>query len=442
MSITWKPSTDEMARVFSRENEVQKWLDFEAALARAEAKHGLVPVEAAEEITAKARVDRLDLDALEAAIRHAVHPIVPLVRMLSDQCEDGTGEYVHWGATTQDVLDTGLVLRLQEAETLISRDLARLVEILSALAREHRTTPMAGRTHAQHAIPISFGYKVAVLVDELRRHLRTLETLRPEVFVGQFGGATGTLASLGPVGLDVRTDFMREIGLREPAITWHVSRDRLAHLAFVFALVASSLQRAAAEIVTLQRTEIAEILEPFHTGKVGSSTMPHKRNPAVSEALWTTGELVRNDVRSALSSLGSVHERDKAIYSVEVDYLPRVCGHTHRMLEIAITIFDGLTVDADRMRANIDSSDGALFSERVMMTLADRMGRQRAHELVYAVSMSAYERNEHLRDALAAEPAVTEVLTDAELRALFDPSQAVETAGLMVDVVCPPGSAT
>jgi hypothetical protein len=169
-------------------------------------------------------------------------------------------------------------------------------------------------------------------VAELTRHLRTLEGLRPEVLVGQLGGATGTLASLGPAGLAVRRDLMRDLELGEPAITWHVARDRLTHLAFVFGLVAASLQRAALEIVTLQRTEVEEVLEPFHDGKVGSSTMPHKRNPVLSETMWTLGELVRNDVRAGLSSLGSLHERDKAVYTVEVDYLPRVCKHTHRLL--------------------------------------------------------------------------------------------------------------
>jgi 3-carboxy-cis,cis-muconate cycloisomerase len=209
---------------------------------------------------------------------------------------------------------------------------------------------MAGRTHSQHAIPITFGYKVAVWVDELERIGRHLDLLRDELFALQFGGATGTLASVGPLGLAVRRSMAADLGLSEPAITWHVPRDRFAQLAFQLALIASSLQRAAFELVTLQRTEVGEVAEPFHHGKVGSSTMPHKRNPAISESMWTFGELVKNDVRTALSSLGSLHERDKAVYTVEVDYLPRVFGHTHRMLEIALRVFGDLTVDVERMR--------------------------------------------------------------------------------------------
>ena len=438
MSIAWRASTDEMTEVFSVSNEVQTWLDFEAGLARAEAEHGMIPQEAAAEITARAAVDQLDLEALQAAIAHAVHPIMPFVTQFSALCGEGAGEYVHWGTTTQDVLDTGFVLRLRQAEALISRDLDIVIASLTDLARRHRNTAMAGRTHSQHAIVITLGYKLAVWVDELRRHAQTLRSLRPEVYVLQFGGATGTLASLGEAGFDVRRSLARELDLAEPAITWHVSRDRFAHLSFVVALIASSLQRLASEIVTLQRTEVGEVLEPFHHGKVGSSTMPHKRNPAVSESLWTFGELVKNDVQSALSSLGSLHERDKAVYTVEVDYLPRIFGHTHRMLEITARVLDGLTVDTERMLANLELSDGALFSEQAMMVLAERMGRQRAHDLVYEISITAYDRGLHLRDALLAEPAITEVFTEAEIDAMFDPRRVVDTAGMMVDEVCPP----
>lgn len=436
MSIAWQPSTAAMREVFSRASEVQAWLDFEAALARAEARNGIIPEEAAREITAKSRVELLDLDQLERDIAHAVHPVMPFVSLFAAVCEHGLGEYVHWGATTQDVMDTGLVLRLRRADEVLTPDLEALVELLRGLARRHRDTPMAGRTHAQHAVPITLGYKLAVWVDELQRHLATLEQIRPTVFAGQFGGATGTLASLGLPGLAVRRDLMEELGLTEPAITWHVARDRLAHYAFVLTLVASAIQRAAWEVVNLQRTEIAEVSEPFHHGKVGSSTMPHKRNPALSETLWTMGELVRNDFGNALSGLGSLHERDKAVYMVEVDYLPRICTHTHRMIELATRVFAGLTVDEDRMLANIAASRGQLFSERVMMALADRLGRQRAHDAVYEASMEAYDRDEHLRDALARSPVAGAAFTPEELDVLFDLGEIGAVAGVFVDRVC------
>jgi 3-carboxy-cis,cis-muconate cycloisomerase len=438
MAIAWRPTTAEMTDVFSDRNEVQAWLDFEAALARAEAAHDVIPAAAAAEITAKARVELLDLDALRDAISFAVHPIMPLVTMASALCEGDAGEYYHWGTTTQDVLDTGYVLRVRQAEALIRRDLDLLIDVIAERAREHRATPMAGRTHSQHGIPITFGYKLAVWVDELRRLRRQLLSLHEDTFVLQLGGATGTLASIGPVGLDVRRTMAADLGLGEPDITWHVARDRFAHLSYVVALVAGSLQRAAVEIVTLQRTEVAEIREPHHHGKVGSSTMPHKRNPAVSESMWTLGELVKNDVRSTLSALGSLHERDKAVYSVEVDYLPRIFGHTHRMLEIALNLFRGMTVDAERMLANFDLSDGMLFSERALMVLAERMGRQAAHEVLYELTMAAAEDGMHLREALLASPVIAEHFTPSEVEDIFDPAPAVETAVLMVDRVCPP----
>jgi adenylosuccinate lyase len=441
VSISWDASTDAMRAIFSPAAEVQAWLDAEAALARAEARNGVIPKEAAAEITAKADVALLDLDGLRGDIRTAVHPIMPLVTRFAAVCDGGAGEYVHWGATTQDITDTGVVLRLRQADAVLAPDLERLVGVLRDLAVTHRDTPMAGRTHAQHAVPITFGYKLAVWVDELQRHQATLARLREEVFVGQLGGATGTLASLGPVGLAVRRDFMDELGLAEPTITWHVTRDRLASYTFALALIASAIQRAALEVVALQRTEIAEVFEPFHHGKVGSSTMPHKRNPALSEALWTLGELVRNDVRTALSGLGSLHERDKAVFAVEMDYLPRVCSATHRMLELAIRVFEGLVVDADRMRTNLEAGRGQLFSERVMMRLAERIGRQRAHDVVYEAAMSAFDRGEHLRDAVGRDPVIAEAFAPNELDALFDLGEIGAVAGVFVDRVCRPEDA-
>lgn len=441
MSISWDASTAAMRAIFSPEAEVQAWLDVEAALARAEARNGIVPAEAAAEITAKADVALLDLDALRDDIRHAVHPVMPFVSRFAAVCEGGAGEFVHWGATTQDVMDTGLVLRLRQADAVLTPDLEALVGLLRDRALEHRDTAMAGRTHAQHAVPITLGYKLAVWVDELQRHLATLEHLRPTIFVGQLGGATGTLASLGLPGLAVRRDFMQEIGLAEPTITWHVARDRLAHYAFVLTLVASAIQRAAFEVVNLQRTEIAELYEPFHPGKVGSSTMPHKRNPSISESIWTMGELVRNDFGNALSGLGSLHERDKAVYMVEVDYLPRICNHTHRMIELAIRVFGGLVVDAERMRANIAASSGQLFSERVMMALAQRIGRQRAHDVVYEAAMVAFDRGEHLRETVGRDPVISATFSGEELDALFDIGEIGTVAGVFVDRVCRPEAA-
>lgn len=438
MSIAWIASTPQMDTLFSEQAEVQAWLDVEAALARAQARLGIVPEEAAREISARADVSAFDLERLRAEIVHAVHPIMPLVRALSELCSHGHGEYVHWGATTQDVLDTGLVLRLRQADTIIRNDLGALISALRSQALGHRDTAMAGRTHGQYAVPISLGYKLAVWVDELERHLATLNSIRSDVMVGQFGGATGTLASLGMAGLDVRRELMVELDLGEPRITWHVARDRLAHHTFVLSMIAASIQRLAAEIVTLQRNEMAEVYEPYHRGKIGSSTMPHKRNPALSEAIWTLGELVKNDVRTALSSLGSLHERDKAVFSVETDYIPRVCRHTHRMIRAITMVVVGLTVNAERMLETIEASGGQLFSESVMMRLAARIGRQQAHDIVHDVAMTAFESGGHLLEFLQRDQRITAVLEPGELDRLFDLRDVIAVAGALVDEVCGP----
>jgi adenylosuccinate lyase len=436
MSIAWNASTPEMDEAFSARNEVRTWIAFEVALANAEAKVGLIPAEAAEAIARHGDVDLFDLEKLRQDIAFAVHPIMPFVRMFSSIVGSPHGEYVHWGATTQDVTDTGFMLRIQQADRHIAADLDRLIDALRRRAREHRDTPMAGRTHAQHAVPITFGYKLAVWVDELERHRETLEGLRPRTLVGQFGGATGTLASIGPVGLQIRALMMEELGLAEPRITWHVARDRIAHHAFILTLIASAIARLGAEIVDLQRDEIGEVFEPFHHGKVGSSTMPHKRNPSMSESLMALGEIVKSESRISLTALGSRHERDKAIYSVETSYVPRVWSITHRMLRLCTTIVEGMEVDADRMVKNLELSRGQLFSERALMTLAGTLGRQTGHDVIYDASMRAFDSGQHLRDALASDPTIAERMSPAEIDALFDLGGITEVAGQLVDDVC------
>lgn len=436
MSIAWNASTPEMDEIFSDRNEVSTWIAFEVALARAEAQVGLIPVEAAEAIAQHGDVNLIDLDQLRKDIAFAVHPIMPFVRLFSAVVGSPHGEYVHWGATTQDVTDTGLILRIQQADRHIAADLDRLIEALRRRAIEYRDTPMAGRTHAQHAVPITFGYKLAVWVDELMRHRETLDALRPRTLVGQFGGATGTFASVGLEGLEVRRLMMRDLGLTEPRITWHVARDRVAHHAFILTLIASSIARLAAEIVNLQRDEIGEVFEPFHHGKVGSSTMPHKRNPSMSESLMTLGEIVKSESRVSLSSLGSMHERDKALYSVETSYVPRIWSMTHRMLRLSTTVVEGMEVDAERMLANLELSRGQLFSERALMKLAEKLGRQTGHDIIYAATMHAFKTGEHLRDSLRNDPTVAQHMSTEEVDALFDLGGITGAAGRLVDDVC------
>jgi 3-carboxy-cis,cis-muconate cycloisomerase len=376
VAIAFQQTTAEMAAVFSDESEVQSWLDVEAALAQAQGRLGVIPAEAAAEIQAKAKVENIDLDALRAEMATVVHPMVPLVRLLAAACEPPHGEYVHWGATTTDILDTGLTLRLRRAEALIVEATRSVRDRFAQLAVRHRDTPQAGRTHGQHAVPLTFGFKLSVWVDELDRILALFDRDRAEILAGQLGGAVSTLASMGPDGPAVRETMMEILGLTNARIPWGVSRDRFTRFGANAALLATSLQRFGAEVFHLQRTEIGEVTEPFHRGKVGSSTMPHKRNPALCETVITLGHLIRNDVGLAFTAAGPVHEREKFSYTLEMVYVPQVCEHLHRMLELTDEILAGLTVHGDRMQANLQLTDGLIASESLMMALSATLGRR------------------------------------------------------------------
>ena len=289
--------TEPLRQVFSDTDQLQCWLDFEAALARAEAAEGLVPADAAAEITAKARAGLVDLDALHEGVNFTGHPLISLVRQLTDLCEGEAGRYVHWGATTQDVTDTGLMLQAKAAYAIILRDLKALAVALADLARRERDTLMPGRTHGQHATPITFGFKVAVWLDEVRRHIERMEQAAPRVFVGEFAGASTTLASIGadPArALAVQRRLMADLGLGIPAIGWHAARDRFAELGSLLALVAGTMGKIAHEVILLQKSEVMELEEPHHHGKVGSSTMPHKRNPMGCEGIMAQARLARS----------------------------------------------------------------------------------------------------------------------------------------------------
>lgn len=424
-----------MRRVFSDENLVQKWLDVEGALARAEAKAGLVPETAAREISARARVELMDFKELKRLIDETVHPIVPLIRCLSSVCEPEAAGYVHWGATTQDIMDTGAVLQLKEAHALISAELDRVARAMLNLAQQHRDTPMTGRTHGQQALPITFGYKVAVWLDELLRHRTRLQEIRERLCVGQFSGAVGTLASVGEKGLAVQADMLADLGLGVPHIAWHAARDRIAELVTTLALIAATAHKVANEVVVLQKSEFSELEEPFHHGKVGSSTMPHKRNPMVSEMICTLGVLVRDTVASSLTSMLHDHERDMRVWPLEWDYLPRVCIFAHAMLAQLAFVLEGLVVHVERMRKNMDLLNGLMLSESVMMYLAEVMGRQEAHELLYERCIEAHETNTPLLQLLLRTPEVAERVSAEKLAELLDPERYTGLSAVFVDRV-------
>src|SRR5499427_4091711 len=306
--------TDELRAIFSDENRVQKWFDYEAALALAQAELGIVPPAAAAEIAARAKVANVDLAAIGAEIRRIKHLLVPALRALQAACADGHGEYLHFGPTTQDVLDTGMVLQLKEAHAIILRDLRRVGRELLRLAETHKATPMAGRTHGVQALPITFGHKCAVWLAETGRNYQRLVQLQDRVFVGSLVGAVGTQASFGERAFELDRMVMARLGLGVAEVSWHTARDRLVEYVGVLALIGGGLAKIANEIIVLAHNEIDELAEPFNEGKVGSSTMPHKRNPSTCEAIVAVGRSLRMTVPLMHDALIQEHERDASAW--------------------------------------------------------------------------------------------------------------------------------
>ncbi len=414
-------STPEMRDVFSDVRTLQGWLDVEVALAKAEAALDIIPAEAAWAINEAGDAYMYDLGALKEAMDKTSHPIVPLVRAMGARCPGELGEFVHFGATTQDIVDTGLVLQLRAAETLIRERLEGLAENLAEITVTHAETPLAGRTHGQHAQPVTFGYKTAVWLDEARRHLDRMDECRPRLLVGQFGGAVGTLASLGDKGFAVRDGLMAELGLGVPAITWHTARDRFVEFATLLGMIGGLCGKIAHEVYTLQRTEFAELEEPYPAGKIGSSTMPHKRNPAICENVVALARLIRAAVPTALETLIAEHERDKIGQHTERDLLSRICCHTDAALMKTNRLLDGLDVRADNMRDNLEITHGLTLSEAVMMALAEKMGRHHAHHILNEACMSAFKGGTSMRDALMQIAEVRDALSADEIDTLLDP---------------------
>ncbi|GAW92810.1 adenylosuccinate lyase [Calderihabitans maritimus] len=426
--------TAEMRNIFDDENLIQKWLDVEVALAKAEAELGIIPKEAAEEIARKGKVAFLDLAEMKRQVEVTGHPIVPLIRVFRDACAGDAGEYIHWGATTQDIMDTAVILQLKEAYELIEKQLTEVHRAASLLAQKYRDVPMPGRTHGQHALPITFGYKVAIWVGEMGRHLERLRESRKRVLVGNFAGAVGTLASLGYQGLEVQRLMMKELGLEVPDVAWHVSRDRIAEFLCVVGLIASTLGKIANEIINLQKTELGEVEEPFVIGKVGSSTMPHKRNPMICENIVALTRIIRAQVPLALeTAYHQEHERDMSSWQAEWEFLPEVCILLSAALKYSEHVLRNLTVYPAKMYENLNISGGLIMSEAVMLRLAREIGRQKAHDLIYQITMECFEKGIALVEGLCSHPVVGQLLSRDEVEHLLDPVNYTGLSAYFVD---------
>jgi len=423
-----------MRAVFSDEALVRRYVEVEVALAAAEARAGVIPKEAAQAIRAGARPEAIDMAKLKAETDLVGYPIVGVVHQLAKQAGDA-GRYVHWGATTQDIMDTATVLQVREALALIEADLEAIAAALAALASKHRQTVMAGRTHLQHALPVTFGYKAAVWLAMIRRHRQRLAELRPRVLVGQFAGAAGTLASLGDKGLAVHDALMDELGLGRPEAPWHVARDTLAETVSFLGLVTGSLAKIATDVMLMMQTEVAEVFEPFVAGRGSSSTMPQKRNPISCELIVAAARIVRGQVGLMLDAMLADHERATGPWQLEWVAVPEAFLAAGGALRQSRFMLEGLIVDAGRMRRNLDLTGGLIVAEAVMMALAVHTGRGAAHDLVYGACRAALDNSTTLLAELERLPEVARHLDAARLAELTDPVNYLGSAPAMIDRV-------
>ena len=424
----------DMRAVFSDENLVRCYTQAEIALAVAQGKTGVIPKAAAQTIQAKAHGVKLDGAALKAEAENVGYPILGLVRQISAQLGDA-GRYLHWGATTQDIMDTGVVLQVREALQLVERDLKIVSKALAKLARTHRDTPMPGRTHLQHALPITFGYKAAVWLSSIERHRERLDQLKPRVLVAQLGGAVGTLASLGKKGLAVRREYARVLKLGEPVVTWHVARDGLVETVNLLGLITGTLGKIGFDVMLMMANEIGEVFEPFESHRGGSSTMPQKRNPISSEIMLANSKSVRQNAGLMLDAMVQDFERATGPWHVEWVAIPEAFILTAGALAQAKYMLGGLVVDKARMRANLDLSRGLIVAEAVMMGLAPKLGRTPAHDIVYTACRKALAEDKSLFDVLSADPAVIKAISATDLERLCNPVNYLGSAPEMVDGV-------
>ena len=413
--------SDAMRAVFAERQWLQYMLDVEAALARAQARLGIVPDAAAKAIVRAARADNLDLEELAAGTRVTGYPVVALTKALSRAAGKKSGGYVHWGATTQDIMDTALVLQIRAGLGIVEKSVARVGRALAARAVKHRRDVMAGRTHLQHALPVTFGYKCAVWTAPLIGDAARLRALRGRVLKVQFAGAAGTLASLGKDGRAVTEGLARELGLAAPDAPWHVARDTLAETASVLGILCGNLAKFATDIVLLMQTEVAEVFEPHIPGRGGSSTMPQKRNPIASEYVLAAARGVQALVPLMLGAMAQDHERGTGPWQAEALALPQIFVLTGGALEHAAVIAEGMTVDTARMRKNLDLTQGLIMTEAIMMALAPLIGRDAAHHAVAHACAQALDKGITVAVALQKEPALKGRVDAATLKRLADP---------------------
>jgi 3-carboxy-cis,cis-muconate cycloisomerase len=433
-------STSDFLEIFSDRRVLQGMLDFEAALARAEAAHGIIPPAAAAAIESQCGAELFDVAAIAREAAAAGNLAIPLVKALTASVaarDPQAARFVHWGATSQDAIDTGLILQLRDAIAHTESDLERFSRALATLAQAHKTTQMAGRTWLQHALPITFGLKVAGWYSAIERHRSRLRELRPRVLVLQLGGAAGTLASLGPDALNVVTAVAKDLNLGVPDLPWHAERDRIAEAGAFYGLLTGTLGKIARDVSLLMQTEIGEVFEPAADGRGGSSAMPQKRNPVGSAIALSAALRVPGLVSTLLAAMPQENERGMGNWHAEWETLPEIVRLTAGALAQMIQVVEGLVVDTGRMAKNLELTNGLILAEAVTLALAAHLGRPAAHELVENACRSSIEQKRHLRDVLWEDSRVREHISQSGLEKLFDPGNYLGLAEAWVDRAVP-----
>ena len=433
---TGRYGTPEMLRVFEEENYFQRLLDVEAALAWAHAQVGNIPKEDAEKIEKMASTKYVKVSRIKEIEREIKHDIMSLVRAFAEVCGP-SGAYIHLGATSYDIVDTAKALQFKDALDIIGEKLDDLELILLKQADRYKNTIMIGRTHGQHALPITFGLKLSVWMREISRHIQRLRECRKRLIVGKMSGAVGTQAGLGRQALKIQELVMKKLGLKAAEVsTQIIQRDRHAELICVLAMIASTLDKFATEIRELQRTEIGEVFEPFKRERqVGSSTMPHKRNPELCERICGLAKVVRGLVIPALENIPTWHERDLTQSSSERFIIPEACILVDYMLHLMIGILSNLEVDEERMRRNIELTQGRIMSEALMLALTRKgMSRQEAHELVRRLAIKSADEKRPFKDVIMEDDRVTSLLSVEEVEEALDPERYLGTAVEQVEL--------
>lgn len=426
----------QMRSIFSDEARVQAWIDTEIALAKAQAKMALIPEEVPQKLAAVAKIENLNLDEMKADFDRVGFPILPFVKQLNKVCDPETARWVHYGATTQDILDTGTVLQMEKGLKWIEQNLEDITIALAHLSQKYQHTVMAGRTFQQHAAPITFGYKTAIWLDEVLRHQARLKEVKERLLVGQCSGAVGTFATLNQEGLEVQKLMFELLNLKVPNISWHVARDRWGELVQLLALISATFAKIANEVAILMRSEIGELSEPFEQGRGASTTLPQKRNPITCEPIIANAHKLRELASSQLVAMIQEHERG-ALGQMHLEWMviPEAFVLFSGVLKNSKFILENLVVSESQMKENVMLGGGLIMSEAVMMGLAPLIGKKKAHDLVYKAASKAWDEQKTLRSVLLEQNEITSLISIEDIDYLLNPLNYVGVAHKMVEKV-------